>query len=422
MRENYEKANFHFDQKRWESALTEYAKHVAEYPEDSTALAMMALCYMELEVFGTASEHAAKAIAAEPGDAYPYYVNSLIFRERNLREDAVRAIDAALELSPTNPDFLVARARLFLDESQWLQAADVTENALEDAPFHIGALSVRAEALVRLGQFEEAEKTLLSAVEQEPENEHLIEQLGWFSLRKSDHKEALEHFKAALCLDPELESAREGLMQALRSQYPLYGIILRYFFWMNRHSIEIQRQISTATFFLSKFLRMLVESNPRLAVIIGPLLVVWRLFSYLSWTARAATTLLLRFHPYARDLIDEEEKLESTFVGVCWLGAALVAAYNYFVDPFTNIGRIGVPVFLTLPLLFSSHFTCPKEGWPRQVSLAITVVMSFCALAGMVLFGLGEMWGVKLLVFYFNALVWVLLGSSFLHSVEPTKT
>lgn len=421
MREHYEKATFHYDQKRWEAALAEYEKHIAEYPEDSTALAMMALCYMELEIYGTASELASSAIAANPGDAYPYYVNSLIFRERNLREDAVRAIDSALELSPMNPDFLVARARLYLDEAQWLQASDLAAGALEDTPFHIGALSVRAEALVRLGQLDEAEALLHSAIEQEPENEYLIGQLGWFSLRKSDHKEALAYFQAALRIDPELETAREGLMQALRSQYPLYGILLRYFFWMNRHSVEIQRQISTATFFLVRLLRMLVEKNPRLAVVIGPLLVVWRMFSYLSWTARAATTLLLRLHPYARDLVEEDEKFESSLVGLCWLGAALVAAYNYFVDPFTNIGRVGVPVFMTLPLLFSSHFTCPTGAWPHKVSIVVTSIMSFCALVGLLAFGIGQMWGIKLLVFYFQALVWVLMASSFLHSVEPTK-
>lgn len=419
--ENLQRGDILFEQGRWGGALEAYEVYLAEHPDDSHALCMAARCFLRLELYGKASEYAGTAIGLTPDYAYAYYIQAFVYFSRNLPEDARSAMNTALELEPTNPSFWVLSARLLIEKVDWKGAQEAADTALGFDPQHADALIVKAGVLVRQGLYNEAITALDSVLADDPENEQALTELGFLYLHQSRWDEALKTFQSALALDPESEGARAGLMNAMRAKFPVYGLVLRYFFWMNRFSKKYQQILVYGMSFLARALGGLQKEYPAWAPLIGLVLLVFRIFTYLTWTIRAGTTLLLRFNKVGRSLVSDEEVLESNLVGGMWLAALLCWLYHMFVDPFTMFCRIGMPIFLTLPLVAGGAFGTASDGWPRYVSRGIFAVMALCSIGGLALYVMGVPLGITLLIFYFNSFTWVLLILSYLEGLELEK-
>ncbi len=397
---------------KWEAALQEFEMHLTQKPDDSHALSLAAFCELKLKRYGAATERAAQAITADPLDSHAHFVMSQVMRMRNAYPQAFAAIREALELEPFDPHYLTALADLHADQREWAQALEMADMALGEAPEDMGALNSRASALIKLGRTEEAQTALEIALRKNPEDVHTRANMGWLELERGRWNDAMEHFQLALQLNPESEWAREGLMHALRAKFPVYGLILRWFFFMNKYSESIQRQIMIAMYFGRALIDYLLDRYPGLAVIVGPLMVLWQIFGYLTWTIRAATTLFLRCTSYGRMLIRQEELTESNLVGGYWLVALLSWLYSYFIDPFHLPTKIAPFVFLSLPMVTSIYFDC-ADGPRRKVVAMVVGVMTVVGILGLV--GLaGEFaWGISFLLFYFRALTPVLLLGQF---------
>ncbi len=278
-----------------------------------------------------------------------------------------------------------------------------------------------SSALIQLRRCEEAESFLTSLLDEDSENEFALTELGELYLHRSQWEQAADCFQRALAVEPESEAARAGLLSALRARYPLYGLVLRYFIWMRRFSRRYQQMITYGMTFLARYLERVRKTNPALAPILGLVLLLWRIFAYLTWTIQSATTILLRFNKFGRSLVSEREIWESNIVGGLWLAAGGCALYHHFVDPFTNFCRVGMPVFLTLPLVVGGAFASPKEGWPKFASYGILAVMGVAALGGLVLYTWMIPLGKTLLVFYFQGLNIALLLLALLEGSEARK-
>ena len=211
-------------------------------------------------------------------------------------------------------------------------------------------------------------------------------------------------------------------MSALRAQFPVYGLILRYFLWMNTFSRKYQQMIIYGASVASRVLGAIGKEYPFLAPLIGFVLILWRIFSYLTWTIQAGTTLLLRFNKYGRELVSRKEILESNIVGVLWLGALGCWLYHLFVDPFTLFCRVGIPVFLTLPLVVGGGFGSADYGWPMYLARGILAIMGVSSLLGVILFTFSVPLGKTLLLFYFNSLSPVLMILAYLDAAEPERS
>lgn len=420
MTPSLQRANHLIDSGRFDLAITELMSHLAEDPNDSHALSLLAFCHLKMKRFQAATEAAEAAITADPGQAHGFYIMSQIMRERNQPVPAMEAIQTALTLEPADPDFLVVLAYLHLDAHRWEEALAAAELAVERSPHHSGAVNALATCLIKLRRIGEAAGALENALTQDPENSQTLANMGWLELDRNRYGDALDFFQRALVQDPESEWARDGLLHALRARYPLYGVILRYMLWMSKHSHKLQQQITLATYLGARLLKELLARYPGLAIVLGPLLVVWRLFCYLTWTIRAATTLLLRFTKHGRAIVNNEEILESNLVGGAWLAALVIWLYHTYVDPFTYLGKIGPAVFLSLPMIWSGPFDC-SPGWPRKVSTAITGVLTVAALVGVVFLQIDLSVAAKCLRFYGLSLGPALLIQQYLVAAKPEK-
>jgi len=217
MRQHFKRGELLLEQGRWEQALESFQQHLLENPEDGHAFCLAARCYLGMELFGKASEYAAAAIAVTPDYSYAHYIQSYIFYSRHLYEESKKAVEVALELDPTNPDYFVQVARLRANDSDWLGTLDAADAALREAPNHADAQIIKSSALVKLRKMDEAGFVLQSVLETEPENDYALTELGFLHLHEGRWKDALEAFQSALLVDPESERARQGFMNALRA-------------------------------------------------------------------------------------------------------------------------------------------------------------------------------------------------------------
>ncbi|MFA5506887.1 MAG: tetratricopeptide repeat protein [Vulcanimicrobiota bacterium] len=421
MRDQLRKAETLFEQGRWQQALEIYQEQLAEFPEDAHSYVMAARCFVELKLFGKASEYVESAISVSPDYSYGYYCQSHIYYLRNLDQEARRAIDTALELDPTIADYHVMLARILAKKSDWKAVSERADAALGFDPTHADALVVKAEALLGLGQYEQARALLQLVLEKDPEDEVALARLGQLHLHRGEWEQALGIFQSTLAINPESEYARRGFMEALRARYPIYGIILRYFMWMSRFSRKHQQIMQYGLSVLMRYVGKLKQQYPALAPVLGVILFLWKIFAYLSWTIRAGTTMLLRLNKFGRRLVNRDEIIESNLVGGLWLAALGCWLYHQFFDPFTIFCRVGIGIFLTLPVLVGGAFSSPDYGWPMYAARAILGFMGFCGVAGLFLYTFGFNEGLTLLKIYIAGFGFAALALTYLEGVEPER-
>jgi tetratricopeptide (TPR) repeat protein len=363
---------------RYDLAQQELRRQVAESPNDPQAHALLALCLAKGEHLAEATAEAQEAVRLAPDLAFTHYALADVLHDRGRLDEATGAVQEAIRLDPEDPDYHALLSQIHLDQRRWPPALGAAEAALALDPEHGPANNLRAIALVRLGRRDEAGATIEAALARDPENAVTHANQGWARMHAGDFRGALEHFREALRLNPSLEWARAGLVEALKARYPLYGLLLRYFLWMSTLSRRAQWAVILGGLFGFRALRALAANNPALAPWITPLLVLYGLFVFFTWTAEPLFNLLLRLNRFGRYALSDEEISASNWVGgavLAVLGAGLLYAFT------RNPAMLGVVLAGALVvLLVSGVFRCPR-GWPRTVMAVYTGAVAFLALA-----------------------------------------
>jgi hypothetical protein len=267
-------------------------------------------------------------------------------------------------------------------------------------------------ALTKLGRTGEAGLTLEEALAQDPEDALTHANMGWNALYERDRTRALEHFREALRLDPELDHARAGMVEALKARNPLYGLMLRYFLWMSTLSGKVQWAIIIGGYLGYRFLGKLATDRPDLAPYIRPVLVVYVVFALLTWIAAPLFNLLLRFNRYGRYALSRDQRRGSTLVGVLLVPALAGLIAWLITDNALALLAAGYFGFLLLPA--SAIFAC-DAGWPRTGMVLYTLALAGLGPLSLVLWGvdpeLGKVgvlcfiWGSVLSGFVANLLI-----------------
>src|SRR5678816_2606604 len=141
-------------------------------------------------------------------------------------------METSLQLG-ASPERYALLGEVRLEQRQWQAALDSATAGLEADRDHVGCLLVKGVALLQLGQEGPAEAAARKALAVDPESALAHQLLGRVLLKQSKHAEAAGSFVDALQLDPSLEGARLGLVQAVKARYTIYRAFLRYGFWMS---------------------------------------------------------------------------------------------------------------------------------------------------------------------------------------------
>ncbi len=310
-------------------AEKELRGQLAQTPTDVHALMLLSHALTAQDKDQEAVEVAKQAVATAPDlDSSHYHLAKALLGKRDL-EAARRSAEQAIALDPHDANNYGLLALILHHANAHEAALRTAEQGLAIDPEHLGCLNVRSAELTHLKRHEEADRTIDKALELDPENPYTHSNTGWTALRRGDHARAMEHFREALRREPGLETARAGMVEALKARYWIYRQWLKYVFWVSNLKEGTQRFFIIGAWLLSRVLRALAQAEPALEIFIWPLLILYALFAMSTWVIDPLTNLLLRFNKFGRYVLTREEKTSSALTGLALLlglasGVALI--------------------------------------------------------------------------------------------------
>jgi tetratricopeptide (TPR) repeat protein len=414
MEAHFERGQVLMAQGRYDMAAGEYRLALAVDADNGLLHALLGLCLVETEQYTQATEEAQQAIRLEPDLDFGHFVLARALAGRNRLGEAEVGAREAIRLDPDDANNYALLAGIQFEQRRWQAALDAADEGLRLDPEHIGCVNLRAMALVKLGRSRDAEAVLADTLARDPENAISHANQGWTLLHRGQTGQALEHFSEALRLEPGNESARAGIVEAMKARNPIYGLLLRYFLWMARLSGGAQWAIVLGLLFGQRLLQDLARQNPALKPWVMPILVLYVVFAVMTWIASPLFNLVLRLDRFGRHALTREEVVASNWIGAL-LVPALVSLVAWLVTD-SAAWLLAMIYFGLLMLPVSVLFAMPA-GWPRQVLAIYTGALATTVPAAVVSLRLapdltvplvvGFMWGAFLSGFLANGLMMV---------------
>jgi tetratricopeptide (TPR) repeat protein len=263
-------------------------------------------------------------------------------------------------------------ASISIDGHRWQVALDAAEMGLRLDPDDVDCTNLRAIALVRLGRKDEAGATIDAALAKQPEDARSHANQGWTLLHQGNPRKAMEHFREALRLEPNMEWARLGIIEAMKARNILYRWILGYFLWMTKFSPRVQIMLILGLLFGTQILNAVCAAVPVLELVQLPLVLLYVLFVWTTAVAPTLFNLLLMLNKFGRFALNRIEKLDSAFAALCISITLGMGTYGHVRYPALAIDFWGNGLlFLGLMLPVTAIFKIPK--WSRWVLILYSI-------------------------------------------------
>lgn len=295
--------------------------------ENAMAYSLLAIVLVSQDKAKEGLPAAQHAIALEPNSSYHYFAYSFVLGKLRKYEDAVREVQTALRLDPLNAHYHAHLSSLFLQLKEWKRALEAAKKGLELDPQNDMCANYRAMALTHLGEGAQAAHSIDGLLSRNPENALSHANQGWTSLHQGNPRQALVHFREALRLQPDMDWARRGTLEALKARNIIYRWVLAYYLWISRFKANVQWALILGAFFGIRIVRAIGAANPALAPWLSIVIFAYIVFVFSTWVASPLFNLFLRLDPFGRMVLDERELKMSN-----WVGVAILAALGFGVS------------------------------------------------------------------------------------------
>jgi len=309
----FERAILLYQQSRYDLAEKELRRELAANPGNARAHGLLAVSLSHQEKYREAVQEARQAIHVGPDDGFSHYALATVFDHQDKFKQAGAAIDEAVRLEPENYYYLGLLSSLHMQQRDWRKGLEAAERALGVNPEYVNGANLRAMALIKLGRRREAANALQLALALAPENPYTRANQGWLMLEEGDPRRAMEHFRESLRIDPELSSAHEGIVEALKARNVFYRLGLRHSFWLSRLDRKEKWGFILSARFFAGVARVLARTP--LAPLALPFVFVYLVYVYLSWVGGSLFNLLLRLDPVGRLALSEDQITASNWIG-----------------------------------------------------------------------------------------------------------
>ncbi len=370
------RAEILLEQGRVADAELELKKHLSDFPEHAYAVGLLARIYLQLGRSEEAMRTIDDALRLDASEGYFYYIKAAVLLQIKNDIQAEMFVGFAVNADPTNAEYFGTWADIKMIQKKYVEALAKADEGLRRDPTNIHCLNTKAKAQVKLNMKEGAYQTIEGALNEEPDNPHTHANYGWGLLEKGEHQKALIHFREALRLDPGMDYARAGMVEAMKAKYIVYRWFLNYQFWMSKQSKRMQWGIIIGIFVLSEILQGLADSYPEMEVYLFPLIVLIALLAFSTWVIGPLSDLFLRLNKYGRYALSEREVKVSNLVGIA--AAMFALGVILFIPTFNNL-FLGLAVYgftMMVPLsnVYSSSVNAVKLN---RYALALAVLGIF---------------------------------------------
>jgi tetratricopeptide (TPR) repeat protein len=313
-----------------------------------------------------------------PDGAEAHYALACVWLWRKHLDKAAAAVQEAIGLFPFDPRYHILLGQTEFRRARWQAAREAAEKALEIDPQNVDALNLRAGCLRKQGRGPSARDQLESALRVNPDDPWTHANLGWTHLEKGDRRKAMGYFRESLRLNPELDWAREGVVETLKANNLLYRGLLKYFFWMQRFGRRGQWTVILGAWFLYFIVRRIADAVPASRPWLTPLMVAYVLFVVATWLAVPLANLALRLHPFGRLALSRQERVASNWIGGFLLGAAIaLGVYLAGIGDGAAVVAIWAGA-MVIPLAATFHAPAP---WPRKPLVVYSIAVGAMGVA-----------------------------------------
>ncbi|WP_341526630.1 tetratricopeptide repeat protein [Nostoc sp. UHCC 0302] len=379
---HFERAKLLFEQSRYQMAEQELREAVAESPNDAKIHSVLGLCLSCQQRYQEATLEAETAIAIAPDSPFSHYILGYILCERQQLTAAQKVIQEAIQLNPYQASHFALLARCEYQQKRWQASLEAANQGLALDPEDVECLNYRALSLSQLGRGKEAIATAAGAIASSPQDAASYASSGWILLSHGgSQQKALEYFREALHLNPTLEWARQGVVEALKAKNPIYRLMLRYFLWCSRLNHQT-RWVFTLGLLFSLRILLISFANAGLTPLAGVLAISYLLFVIFSWIADPLFTLILRCDKFGRLALSQAEIQQSNCWAACFLTAIASCILWFCTKNVTAL--VGAIVCGLLMIPVTATFNC-EQGWTRNLMTTYTIVLIILGISSLIL-------------------------------------
>ena len=363
------------ERNRPDLAERELRKALTRDPENAETHALLALCLVELDRKDEALDEAMRALALDPEMPLAHYARGVALVRQGRFKPAEQAARRFLELVPEHAPAYGLLAQSLAGQHRWRDSRVAAEEGLEVDPEDDACANLRALALIQLGEADEADFALTSALERDPENALTHQNIAFKALRGGDADAAITHYREALRLDPQSDSARAGLVEALKSRNIVYRTFLRLMLLLTKVPPRTVLMIFVGTILARIVLRRTAEAVPALAPIIWPIFYALVAFIFLTWIASPLFNLLLRLDPAGRHALDVAQRRQTS-----WLAGTLLVAGGCLVAWLLGVESAGLAALFAAVLVIPVCATFdPEPSTNRRLLGVLTLGLVIAA-------------------------------------------
>ncbi|WP_162179487.1 tetratricopeptide repeat protein [Thermogemmatispora carboxidivorans] len=274
VRENYRKAIAALNLRRPQLALELMSKVLRAQPENTRALALMAVAAMRNKDYAQAEAAIRDALRLDPLSSTYHLLYGMILLAKSQLLLAQAELEKARELNPLNPwpYYLLGASYLSLKPRPEVdKARPYVYKAVELDPEEARLQALLAYQASVDGNLDLAQQAYLRALALEPQNAAILSDYGNFLLNyQTRPQQALHLLKEAIRLDPEEKATQQRLLQAIRAAHPLYRPILSYRTFLLRLPPSLRGGFGCVTalciLVIGRLLLFLVENISNLAL------------------------------------------------------------------------------------------------------------------------------------------------------------
>ena len=386
------------DDGRFDEAIRVLDSLIAEAGPEPRLHALRAFLLIESKRPTEASISIQRALELDANDSYVQHAAGEVALAMSEPGAALAAARRARSVDPENDTFLFLEGRARAMLGQWDEVRTRMDYILAGNPEHEGAAMLRAFALEARsgmkGPLGAADWADLAA--RFPHNSFMRTGHAWRLLEQGGAREAREQFEQALLIEPTSEWAKQGLVTALKTRYPGYGVLLRYFFWLNTLSSRTQTMLAIGGVIAINMLRGYARANPELRPFVMPVVGIYAIFIFSTWLADPLLNLVLMRHPEGRRVLSDDDRHAGRAVGAA-LALALVLGLLSAFTPWKAAGLSAIAVGFT-SLTLAGAYKCAPGLYRARLLRASALFMSCGVLSAMVPRGLSTvLFGIAIL-------------------------